>query len=142
LVVGAIDTCSDIVAARFEVNALRACTYVDALFFEEASNGRGDVFVFTRDEAGGLLDDGDFASEAAEDLPEFEADVAAAYDNEMARQSLEFEDADVVHPGDSVDSRKVWDDGATSNVDEDFFGGEEIVWANGFDWVIRSRRGR
>ena len=84
-----------VVSARLEMDALGVQAHRDALFFEEGFDGCGDVFVFARDEAGGFFDDGDFASEAAEDLAEFEADVAAAYDDEMAGQSFEFEDADV-----------------------------------------------
>ena len=76
---------------------------------------------------GALFDDGDFAAEAAEDLCEFEADVAAADDDEVARQGVEFEDADVGEVGDFVDAGKVGDDGAAADVDEDLIGGEEIV---------------
>src|SRR6059058_5278148 len=82
-----------------EMNALGVETDGHALFFEEGFDGGGDVFVFARDEAGGFFDDGDFAAEAAEDLGEFEADVTAAYDDEMTGQSFELEDADVVIHG-------------------------------------------
>ena len=99
----------------------------DAFFFEEGLDGGGDVFVFARDEAGDLFDDGDFAAEAAEDLSEFEADVAAADDDEMARERVEFEDADVGQVGDLIDAGKVGDDGAAADVDEDLIGGEEVV---------------
>src|SRR5438067_8478471 len=110
-----------------EMNALGVETDGHALFFEEGFDGGRDVFVFARDEAGGFFDDGDFAAEAAEDLGEFEADVTAAYDDEMTWQSLELEDANVVHPWNDVGSGKIGDDGAASDVEEDFFRGEEIV---------------
>src|ERR1700745_1108363 len=109
------------------MDALGVQAHGDALLFEEGFDGGGDVLVFVRDEAGGLFDDGDFAAEAAEDLGEFEADVAAAYDDEMAGQRIEFEDPDVVHPRDYVGAGKIGHDGAASDVEEKLFRGEEIV---------------
>ena len=126
-IVRAVDACSDIVAVRLEVDALGVQSNRDALFFEEGLDGRGDVLVLARDEAGGLFDDGDFAAEAAEDLSEFEAYVASADDDEMAGERLEFENADVGHPGDLIDAGKVRHDGAAADVDEDLVGGEEVV---------------
>src|ERR1700730_257904 len=120
-VVGAVDAGGYIVAARLKVNALGAGSNGNAFFFKEGLDGGGDVLIFARDQARGLLDDGDFAAEAAKDLSEFEADVAAAYDDEMAGQSFELEDAYVVHPRDAIDSGKIGDYGASSDVDEDFF---------------------
>ncbi len=126
-VVFAVHADGYVIPMGVEMDALGFQSQRDAFFFEEGFDGRGDVFVLARDKAGGFFDDGDFASEAAEDLSEFEADVAAAYDDEMAGKSFEFEDADVIHPWDAVDSGKIGDDSASSDVEEDLFGGEEFV---------------
>ena len=72
-----------VISMGVEMDTLGVQSHGDALFFEEGFDGCGDVFVFARDEAGGFFDDGDFTAEAAEDLGEFEANVAAAYDDEM-----------------------------------------------------------
>ena len=73
-----------------------------------------------RDKAGGFFDNGDFASETAEDLCEFEADIAAANDDEVTWEGVELEDADIGEVGDFVDAGKVGDDGAAADVDEDW----------------------
>ena len=51
--------------------------------FEDVGDRGRDVLVLARDQARRHLDDRDLAAEAAEHLREFEADVAAADDDQM-----------------------------------------------------------
>ena len=54
-----------------------------------SSDGGRDIFIFTLDQLRALLDDGDFAPESAVHLREFQADVAAAYDDKWrGRKSM------------------------------------------------------
>ena len=73
---------------------------VDAFRFQNLLDGCGDVFVLVRDQARAFLDDGDFAAEAAEHLPELQADVAAADDHQVARQDVELDHGAVGEIGD------------------------------------------
>ena len=78
------------------------------------------------DETWRFFDHRDFAAEAAEYLREFEADVASADNDEVAREGVELEDADVGEVRDFVDSGEVGDNGPAAYVEEDLVGGEEI----------------
>ena len=91
---------------------------------------------------GRFFDDGDFAAEAAEHLREFEADVAAADDDEMAREGVEFEDADVGEIGDFIDAGQVGDVGAAAYVEEDLRRRRGDRRRRGPRWGTRSGRGR
>ncbi len=120
----AVDVDEDAVRRGFEGDALGVEADVDAFGFEDLFDGRGYVFVFMRDEARAFFDDGDFAAEAAEDLGEFEADVAAADDDQMRGEFFEVEDGGVDEIGDLVDAGHVGHDGAAADVDEDAIGAE------------------
>ena len=98
-------------AHRCESDALGVEAYVDAFFFEESLCMDAETSSSSRvHEARAHLDDGDLAAEAAEDLRELDADVAATDDDEMARKGVEFEDADVGEEGDLVDAGQIGDD--------------------------------
>ena len=127
---------------RLEVNALGVQSNRDALFFEKALDGRGDVFVLARDEAGVLFDDGDLAAEAAEYLPEFEPDVASADDYEMAGSVSSSRIPTLVMQGNLFDPGKVGHDCAAADVEEDLIGREEVIAYFELLLAIRSVRGR
>ena len=97
---------------------------VDAFVVEELLNGFGDVGVFAVGEGGVALDNGDARAEAAHGLGKLKADVAAANDEEMFGDDVEFEGFDVgermgfMQAGDGIDG------GAGAGIDEDLFGSE------------------
>ena len=62
---------------------------------------------------------GDVRAEAAEHLPELEADVAPADDHQVARHMVQGEDGRVRQVGHVVDARHVGHVGAAADVDED-----------------------
>ena len=63
--------------------------HVDALGLEDLLHRLRDVLVLARDQARRHLDDGDRAAEAAEHLPELEADVAAADHDQVLRHEVD-----------------------------------------------------
>ena len=112
---------------------------VDAFGLEDVFDGDGDVFVLAGDEARHLFDDGDFAAEAAVHLPELEADVAAADDDEMLRQEVDLEHGGVGEVLDLIDAGHVGDAGAAADVDEDLRRLRGGLRRLGPSWRIRTR---
>src|SRR5262249_13302400 len=77
------------------------------------------VGVLARQELTAAVDDGDPAAEAAEHLPELQADVPAAQDEQVLRQLSQLEDALVGQVADPVEPRDGWDGWPGAGVDED-----------------------
>src|SRR5580698_7950924 len=124
---------------RLESDAFGVEADVDAFGFEDFLDGCGDVFIFVLDEARAFFNDGDLAAEAAEDLGEFQADIAAAYDDQVLRQLFEVEDGGVDEIGDLVDAGHVGNVRAAAYVDEDFFGRD--CFCPGLDFVAGKKAG-
>ena len=101
----------DVFAARGEADALRIAANGDSLRLQDAANRIGDVRVFSCDETRRLLDHGDIGAQSPEYLGELEADVAAADNRQMTRQSIEFKQGRVRQRADLIDARKIWDRG-------------------------------
>ena len=97
-----------------EVNALGIQADLDSLFLQNLLDICGDVLVFAMNEAGGLFDDGDFATESTEDLAELQADVAATHDDEVTWKRVEFQKAYVCQEGHLVDAGHVGYEGASA----------------------------
>ena len=91
----------------------------DALVLEDLLDGGRDVLVLAGCQPRALLDDGDLGAEAPVHLGELERDVAAADDDEMFRQRVEVEDADVGQVVDVGQTRHVGHDGTAADVEED-----------------------
>src|SRR5882672_11073581 len=62
--------------ARRQSDARRVETHADAFALNDVLDGRGHVVVLALNETWAHLDDGDGTAEAAEHLPELQADVA------------------------------------------------------------------
>ena len=78
-----------------------------------------DVLVLARDQPRTLLDDRHLGAEAAVHLREFEADVAAADDDQMPRQRVELQDRAVGQRRHVVDAGHVGNARAAAHIDED-----------------------
>src|ERR1051326_6687529 len=82
-------------------------------------------------EARSFFYDGDLAAEAPVHLAEFEADVAAADDEQVRRQEIHVHHAAVGEVGDLVEAGHIGDDGSSADIDEDGWGGENrAVYGN------------
>jgi hypothetical protein len=84
---------------------------IGAVEMEELENRIGNVLVLSRKQLRAALQNGDAAAETDERLREFQADITAAQDDQMARHAIEFECLDVCErfggakTGDLGDSR-------------------------------------
>src|SRR5262245_30020741 len=109
----------DVAPPRLEGRALGPDAYGDALLLQDAAQGGGDVLVLARDEPRAALQDRDLAAEAPVDLPELEADVAAADDDQVRRQLVERQEARVVEVRDALHPGHLGPGRARPDVDED-----------------------
>ncbi len=114
----AIDADGNLLPARLEADALGAEADGDALGFEDALHGLGYVLVLALDQARAFFHDRNVAAEAAVDLREFEADIAAAHDHQMSWHDVELQDARVGEDRNAVDAGHVRHRGAPAHVDE------------------------
>jgi len=97
---------------------------LNAVLLKDGGDGFGDVFIFAAEELASALKNRDPAAEAAEELREFEADVAAAKNEEVGGNFGELHDGSAVEEG---NVRKAWgigDGGVASGVDKEAIGGE------------------
>jgi hypothetical protein len=86
-----------------------------------------DLFVLARDEARGLLDDRHLRAEASVHLRELKPDVAAADDDQVHGQLVEFEHRAVGEEWDFADAGHVGHKGAPADVDEDVRRGQQLI---------------
>ena len=98
--------------------------------FQDLPDRRRDVLVLALNQPRPHLDDGDFAAEPPEHLPELEPDVAAAHDDQVLREKVDapssscWSDTDLVEPGHRGHDR------APAHVDEDPLGASSTVVAH------------
>ncbi len=59
--------------------------------------------------------------------PNSRPDVAAAYDDEMAREGVEFEHGGIGKDVDLIEAGHIGDVGASAYIEEDAIGGEEVI---------------
>ena len=121
------DIDADIGASRLEADAFGAQPDLDALGFEDRLHRNRDVRVLAMDQPVGHLDHGDLGPEPPIDLGELESDVAPADDHQMARQLIELKQAGVGEDRRLIDTRQGGDVRAAADIDEDLFGGQDIV---------------
>ncbi len=115
----AVHVRDDIAAALREANARRVQTYDNAFALENVLDRGRHVVVLAMDEPLRHLDDGDFAAETSEHLPEFETDVAAADDDQVPGKEVEVHHRAVVEVFDLLETRQPRHGGAAADVDED-----------------------
>src|SRR6516162_3965265 len=92
--IGAIDLGDDLVAALGEADAFGIQPDLDALALDDVLDRRRHVLVLMANEPRRHFDDRCLAAKAAVHLAEFEADIAAADNDQLARQKI-----DVHHRG-------------------------------------------
>ena len=98
-----------------------------ALGFERLADRVRHALVLTGNQAPHLFHNGDFGAEAAEYLRELEADIASADDDQSRGQGVELEQRRVGQRPHLIPARKVGQDGAAANVDEEAVGFEHVV---------------
>src|SRR4029077_19001243 len=86
---GAIDLGDDLVAALDEADEFGIQPDIDALAFDDVFDRRRHVLVLMANEPRRHFDDRYLAAKAAAQLAEFEADIAAADNDEMVRQKID-----------------------------------------------------
>src|SRR4029077_13290974 len=85
----AIDLGDDLLAALDEADAFGIQPDLDALALDDVFDRRRHVLVLVANEPGRHFDDRYLAAKTAVHLAEFEADIAAADNDEMVRQKIE-----------------------------------------------------
>ena len=80
-------------AAELLVRCLENEDVLDAFVFEYFPNGVRHILVFASDQAIATFDDGHPAAKSPVHLPEFQPDIAAADDDQMHRQKIDFHHA-------------------------------------------------
>ena len=113
------------VAALGESHVTGADDDVDALGLQDVLDGRGDVLVLAGGQPRTPLDHGHAGAEAAVHLRELQRDVAAADDDQMLWQRVEFEDADIGQVVDVGQPRHVGHHRPAADVEEDPVGFED-----------------
>ena len=116
---GGVEAHRDVLAALGDLQAVDAHVDVDAFGFQDVGDGRGGVLVLARDQPRGHLDHRHLAAEAAEDLRELQADVAAADDDQVRRDEIDVQHRAVGEIGDLVQPGDVGHEGAAADIDED-----------------------
>src|ERR1700757_3890639 len=86
---GAIDLCDDLVASLDEADAFGIESDLDALALDDVFDRRRHVLVLMANQPRRHFDDRYLAAKAAVHLAEFEADIAAADNDEMLRQKID-----------------------------------------------------
>ena len=115
----AVDADRDSVAGAADGDAFGIEPDRNPFGFEDFANRVGHLVVLAADEMRAHLDHGDLAAEAAIHLRELEPDVAAADDDEMARQDVDVHHRYVVEIGYVRDTGDRRHGGAPADVDED-----------------------
>ncbi len=104
---------------RREPDAFGAGPHGETLALDDLTDRLGHVLVLARDEALLHLDDRHRGAEASVDLREFEADIAAADDDQMLGKAVEGEQRGIGQIRHLVDTRQGRRDGASADIDED-----------------------
>jgi hypothetical protein len=115
---GAINFGHNLLILLPKADTIRIETKGYALALEDVLNGRRDIFVFTLDQVRALLDNGDFAPESPVHLREFQADVAATYDDKMARKEIDIHHGAVGEVSDLVETMHLRHPRTPAYVDE------------------------
>src|SRR5580658_521002 len=102
---------------------------VDAILLEDRQNFSGDVRIFAADQLRSSLRDGHAAAKAAEKLAEFKPDIAAADDQEMLGDGVEFHDGRAVEIRNAFETFERRHGRAAPGVDKKFIGGERALRA-------------
>src|ERR1700675_3034801 len=102
---------------------------VDAVLLQDCQNFIGDVRVFATKQLRSLLRDGHAAAKAAEKLAEFKPDVAAADDEEMLGDGVEFHDGRAIEIRNALQTFERRYGSAAPRVDEEFICGERALRA-------------
>ena len=103
---------------RREPDAFGAGADMNAFPLEDIANFLGNIRIFAPDQPVAFLDDGHVGAHTAIDLREFEADIAAADDNEMARKLIQPDDRAIGQVGNRVYAREIRYGGPATDIQE------------------------
>src|SRR5580704_3842993 len=91
---------------------------VDAFLLQDVLDSGRNILILMLSQVRRSLDNGDFTPKPAVHLREFQADIAAAYDDQVARKEVDIHDGAVVKVWDSFDTGHLRQHCATAYVDE------------------------
>jgi hypothetical protein len=114
----AIHADRDAIGMRREMDALCFQAEMDAFLVEDVQERRGNILVLPRNQARALLHHRHLAAEAAHHLREFEADITAADDHEVAGQGVEGQQRTVGQRAHVLDAGHVGYESAASDIQE------------------------
>src|SRR6187200_2895914 len=117
----------DVGVALFHRDNFAADADVDVLRPENLGNGARDILILAGDETRRGLDDRHSASETAIELRKFEADIAAAEDNQMRGQKIDVHHRAVGQVGNLVETRDRRNQGSSAYIDEDLISPEHLI---------------
>src|SRR6267378_6129741 len=121
-----IEKCNG-VGHTFGTRGARVENELNSFGFERLLELGGNFGIFTRNKLRALMQDSDTAAVAAKHLSKFEADVAAAEDQEMFGNGGEPHNGFVGEIGHGFEAENQWDIRAATGVDENPFAFEEIL---------------
>ena len=112
-------------------DARRSCVQQDlnAILLKNFEDRFRNVGIFASKQLASPLDNGDAASKAPEELSKLQSDVAAAEDQQVFGDGVEFHDGYVVESRNIVQAMQRRTSGAESGIDENIFGGESALSA-------------
>src|ERR1700757_3180968 len=116
---GAVDVGDDLVAALGEADAFGIESDLDALALDDVFDRRRHVLVLVANEPRRHFDDRYLAAKAAVHLAEFEADIAAADNDEMVRQKIDVHHRRIRQVGHLVYARHWRHQRPAADIDED-----------------------
>src|SRR5262249_3548362 len=125
---GTIDLGDDLIAALGEADAFGIQSDSGALVLDGVLDRRRDILVLMANEPRRHFDDRYLAAKAAVHLAEFEADIAAADDDEMARQKIDVHHRRIRQIGHVVYTGHWRHHRPATDIDKDPFSPQPLAW--------------
>src|SRR5438046_2739359 len=100
---------------------------MNTLGLQDFTNRGRNVFVLTCNQPRSDLDDGHFAAKTPKHLSEFDADITAAQDDQVARQKVDIHHGTIGEKRNVLQTRYEGPDCAAAHVDENAWGSQSFV---------------
>src|SRR5262249_19645883 len=100
---------------------------VNAVRFEDICHCGGDVGIFLSEQSHTRLNNGDSASQSAEELAELEADVAATENHQMFGNDFQLHNGSAGEKPDVLEASDLRNGGTAAGVDEETIGCKDLI---------------